>query len=36
MRIVPPPPGPLGDCRRPFIDRAMAAARTLFSGGREA
>jgi hypothetical protein len=34
MRIVPPPPGPLGDRRRPFIDRAMAAARTLFSGGR--
>ncbi|WP_024519356.1 hypothetical protein [Bradyrhizobium sp. Tv2a-2] len=32
MRIVPPPPGPLGDRRRPFIDRAMASARTLFSG----
>jgi hypothetical protein len=35
MRIVPPPPGPLGDSRRPFIDRAMAAARTLFSGSRQ-
>jgi len=34
MRIVPPPPGPLGDQRRPFIDRAMAAARALFSGNR--
>ena len=34
MRIVPPPPGPLGDRRRPFIDRAMEAARGLFSGGR--
>jgi Tfp pilus assembly protein PilF len=34
MRIVPPPQGPLGDRRRPFIDRAMAAARTLFSGSR--
>jgi hypothetical protein len=32
MRIVPPPPGPLGDRRRPFIDKAMAAARALFSG----
>ena len=32
MRIVPPPPGPLGDRRRPFVDRAMAAARTLFAG----
>jgi Tfp pilus assembly protein PilF len=35
MRIVPPPPGPLGDHRRPFIDRAMAAARGLFSGSRQ-
>jgi Tfp pilus assembly protein PilF len=35
MRIVPPPPGSLGDRRRPFIDRAMTAARTLFSGGRQ-
>jgi hypothetical protein len=35
MRIVPPPPGPLGDPRRPFIDRAMAAARELFSGKGE-
>jgi Tfp pilus assembly protein PilF len=35
MRIVPPPSGPLGDRRRPFIDRAMAAARTLFSGSRQ-
>jgi len=34
MRIVPPPSGPLGDYRRPFIERAMTAARTLFSGGR--
>jgi Flp pilus assembly protein TadD len=33
MRIVPPQSGPLGDYRRPFIERAMAAARTLFSGG---
>jgi hypothetical protein len=31
MRIVPPPSGPLGDCRRPFIERAMAAARTMFA-----
>jgi Tfp pilus assembly protein PilF len=35
MRIVPPPPGPLGDRRRPFIDRAMASARMLFSGVRQ-
>lgn len=34
MRIVPPPQGPLGDLRRPFIDRAMVAARELFSGRR--
>ena len=34
MRIVPPTSGPLGDCRRPFIERAMAAARTVFSGAR--
>jgi hypothetical protein len=34
MRIVPPPTGPLGDLRRPFIERAMAAARMLFSGNR--
>jgi Flp pilus assembly protein TadD len=33
MRIVPPTSGPLGDCRRPFIERAMAAARAVFSGG---
>ena len=32
MRIVPPTSGPLGDCRRPFIERAMQAARTVFSG----
>ena len=32
MRIVPPPSGPLGDRRRPFIDRAMEAAREPFSG----
>jgi thioredoxin-like negative regulator of GroEL len=31
MRIVPPPSGPLGDDRRPFIERAMEAARALFS-----
>jgi Tfp pilus assembly protein PilF len=35
MRIVPPPTGSLGDRRRPFIDRAMAAARELFSGSRQ-
>ena len=29
MRIVPPPSGPLGERRRPSIDRAMAAARAL-------
>lgn len=34
MRIVPPPSGPLGDHRRPFIGHAMAAARTLFCGSR--
>ena len=34
MRIVPPPAGPSGDLRRPFIERAMAAARALFSGNR--
>ena len=34
MRIVPPPPGPAGDRRRPFIDRAMMAARELLSGRR--
>ena len=34
MRIVPPPHGPLGDRRRPFIDAAMAAARELLSGRR--
>ena len=31
MRIVPPPAGPFGDQRRPFIERAMEAARALFS-----
>jgi hypothetical protein len=35
MRIVPPPQGPLGDRRRRFVDRAMAAARELFSASRK-
>ncbi|MDA8230324.1 MAG: tetratricopeptide repeat protein [Magnetospirillum sp.] len=31
MRIVLPPPDPLWDYRRPFIERALSAARDLFA-----